>query len=258
MALSRVLALVVLAPALLFAQAAPDALDSARVERIIHAAAAGNREQIVQLIHYPLGRPYPVPAIKNPKKCLQRFDEVFDKAFLFKIASSDPNHEWGRAGWRGITFGLGEVWLDDDYKIIAINHETEAGKALRAHLIARQKQRLPSALRDFDEPVLECTTQNFLIRVDLKGKDYRLLVFKGHSYKHLLYWKAHGDFEFDGSGGNSHIDWVSKDRFFRLIDEKLGPGGPEYTFQEFKGGPNDLGTDDPPPLIEETGDERAR
>jgi hypothetical protein len=257
MALFRILALFVLSPALLFAQANQDSLDAARVEKIIHAAAAGNRQQIVQLIHYPLGRTYPVPSIQNPKECLQRFDEIFDGPFLSKIASSDSKHDWGRAGWRGIAFGLGEMWLDEDYKIIAINHDTEAGKAVRARLIAQQKQRLPLALRDFDEPMLEFKTKHFLIRVDLKGDDHRLLVFKGHSYKHLLYMKSHGDFEFDGSGGNSHIDWVSKDLSFRLIDDQMSPG-PEYTFQEFKGTPGQFRLDDPLPILEETGHEEIR
>lgn len=257
MALLRTLALVALSPALLFAQADADTLDTARIEKIIHAAAAGNRQQIVQLISYPLGRPYPIPSIKNPKECLQRFDEVFDEPFLSKIASSDPKHEWESVGWRGIAFGLGEIWLGEDYKIIAINHETGAGKAVKARLIARQKERLPVALRDFDEPVLEFSTEHLLIRVDLKDDDYRLLVFKGHSYKHLLYTKSHGDFEPDGSGGNSHIDWISSDLSFRLIDDRMGPG-PEYTFQEFKGDPGKFGLYDPPPILEETGHEQTR
>lgn len=258
MALLRILALMVLSPALLCAQADPEALDAARIQKIIHAAASGDRQQLVRLIHYPLGRPYPIPSIKSPKECLERFDEVFDGPTLSKIASSHPKHDWDRMGWRGIMLGDGDVWLDEDYKIIAINHETEAGKALLARLITKDKERLPAALRDFDAPRLEFTTQHFLIRVDLKGDDYRLLVFKGHSYKRLLYMRLHGDFEFDGSGGNSYIDWISKDLSFRLYDEVLGDGGPEYTFQEFTGAPNDLGSDDPPPIIEESGDERPR
>jgi hypothetical protein len=246
-----------LASTLVYGQADPDALDRARIENIIHAAASGDRQQLVQLIHYPLGRPYPIPSIKSPKECLKRFDEVFDGPFLSKIATCNLKDEWGRVGWRGIAFGPGEIWLDEDYRIIAINHETAAEKAVLGHLIAQQKERLPLALRDFDEPVLEFRTQHFLIRVDQKGQDYRLLVFQGHSYKHLLHMRLHGDFEFDGSGGNSHIDWVSKGLSFRLIDDQMDLD-PEYTFQEFKGAPSDLGADSPAPHLEETGHERIR
>lgn len=257
--LAAVIALAFLTPVALSGQAVgQDSADAAGISALIRVVASKDRSQIVRQIRYPLGRPYPVSSIQSAAECMQRFDEVFDAALLSEIAQSDPKQEWGRAGWRGIALGPGDVWLDDDYKIVAINHETVQGKAHRARLIEEQKLRLPSALRDFDEPVLEFNTKHYLIRVDLKGTDYRLLVFKGTSYKTLLYVRPHGDFEFDGSGGNSHIDWVSKDLSFRLFDERLGPGGPEFTFQVFKGAPNDLGSNEPPPFIEETGDQRIR
>lgn len=254
---AAILLLAFLAPIALMAQGVNDSVDATRIASLIRTVTSKDRSQIVRLIHYPFGRWNPVSSIDSPADCLKRFDEVFDESLLSDIAHSDPKRDWERVGWRGIMLGNGEVWLDDDYKIIAINHKTEAEKAVRARLISQLKTRLPTSLRDFDEPVLECITPHFLIRVDLKGRDYRLLVFKGHSYKHLLFMKSHGDFQFDGSGGNSHIDWTSRDLSFRLIDDQMGPGA-EYTFQEFKGGPNEFGSDDPQPFLEEAGHERTR
>ena len=128
-----------LAPAVLIAQSGNDSVDAAKISSLIQTVASKNPGKIVHLISYPFRMRYPEPSVTSAAECLKRFDEVFDDSLLNDIAHSDPKSDWERVGWRGIMLGNGEVWLDEDYKIIAINHETEAGKALRARLIAQHR-----------------------------------------------------------------------------------------------------------------------
>ncbi|HZU52371.1 MAG TPA: hypothetical protein VFF77_00625 [Holophagaceae bacterium] len=249
-------ALVFLAPAVLMAQGADDSVDAVKISALIQVIASKDHSQIARLIHYPLGRAYPVPPIKSESECLKRFDEVFDEALLADISRSDPKNDWERVGWRGIMLGNGEVWLDDDSKIIAINHETEKAKAVRAHLIDRQKQRLPAALRDFDEPVMEWSTKHFLIRVDLKGDDYRLLVFKGHSYAMPVHILSHGNHEFEGSGGNYHIDWESEGRTYRIYADDMSHEDSSY--EEYDGPAGPLGLGDRRPVVKKRMHEQVK
>ena len=256
MAMLRTLMLASIAPALLSAQTEQKALDAVQINKLIHVVASKDRHQIARLIRYPFGRAYPIPPIRNAKECLKRFDELFDDALLSDIAKSDPKQDWEPVGWHGIMLGNGEVWLDEDYKIIAINHETEAGETLRAHLTARQKLRLPSALRDFEEPVLEWTTPHLLIRVDKKGDDFRLIVFSGHSYAKPVHVLFHGNQTFDGTGGSYSLDWQADGRAYRVyVDPDYG----EYSsYEEYDGPVGPPGLEDRAPAVKEHGRERVR
>ncbi len=40
------------------------------------------------------------------------------------IISSNINESWSAVGWRGIMFKNGELWIDYDGKIIAVNYQS--------------------------------------------------------------------------------------------------------------------------------------
>lgn len=197
-------------------QSPDDSVDRDRITAVVKIIASRDRKRIVQLVRYPLGRGYPVKPIRSAQECLKRFDEVFDEALLSEIAQSSLADDWGRVGWRGIIFKSGALWLNDDYKISAINHETKKAIAVRAKLIAEDKKRLPLALRDFDEPELEWVTSRHLVRVDQKGDDYRLTVFQGSSPKKLLFMLHNGTFRLDGQLGACFFDWHASGRTYRV------------------------------------------
>ena len=249
-------ALVFLAPEILLGLGADAPVDTARISTIIQAASSKDHQRIADLISYPMGRWYPVPSIRSSAECMKRFGEAFDDELLSDIAHSDPKRDWERVGSRGIMLGNGEVWLDEDYKIIAINHETDAGKALRARLIAEQKRRLPAGLRDFDDPVLEWITPHFLIRVDKKAGDFRLIVFSGHSYAKAIHVLSHGDQQFDGSGGAYNLEWQTDGRTYRVyVDPYYG----EYcSYEEYDGPVGPPGLENRPPALKEHGRERVK
>lgn len=201
----------------LFAQGSDDAVDIQRIATLIKHIASNDLNQIVSEIHFPLIRPYPIKPIKSKQECLRRFDEVFDEKLLSEIATSDvKGDDWQRIGWRGIGFKNGSLWLNDDYKISCVNHETKKTMALKKKLIDEEKQLLPIALRDFDEPVFEWKTHRYLIRVDKKQNDYRLVIFKGHTRARVLQELYNGVFRFEGTMGSFLIDWQSNGKTHRV------------------------------------------
>lgn len=206
------------------AQSQDDSIRFDKITSLVKCVGSGDRRQIVRLIKYPLGRPYPLKPIRSPQECLLRFDEVFDETLITDMKNSDLQEDWGRVGWRGIIFKSGSLWLDDDYRIKTINHETGKTKALRAAAIQKQKLRLPLALRDFDEPELEWKTSKYVIRVDRKGTKYRLVVFDNRSPAKVLHVFQNGVFQFNGNMGAFNIDWQSGGKTYRVSSENPDSG----------------------------------
>ncbi len=194
----------------LFVQNAIASIQTDKIASLIQVIKTGNRRQIVGLIKYPLRRDYPLNSVPNHLECLKRFDEVFDKVFLKELSNCNLKDDWQEMGWRGIMFKNGSLWLDFDYKIIAVNHETTASQGLKAKTIAQQKMRLPELLRDFDQPQLEWKTQLYLVRVDRKGEDYRLAIIDVKAPTKILRTLHNGVFHFDGNMGAYFIDWQSE------------------------------------------------
>ena len=203
----------------LFAQEANTSIQTDKIASLIQVIKTGNRRKIVGLIKYPLRRDYPLNSVPNYQACLKRFDEVFDKVFLEELTNCNLQEDWREMGWRGIMFKNGSLWLDFDYKIIAVNHETSVSQRLRAKAIAQQKMRLPESLRDFDRPELEWKTSLYLVRVDRKGEDYRLAIRDAKSPSKILRTLHNGVLHFDGNMGSYFIDWQSEGRTHRVFSD---------------------------------------
>ncbi|MDT3297449.1 hypothetical protein Q4Q57_20185 [Shewanella sp. SP2S2-6] len=182
------------------------------VQGLIDAAKANDPEAIAKRVAYPLKREYPILAIQNMQEMSARFNQVFDSQLLEQIANSKVEADWQTMGWRGIMLGSGEVWLDLDGKIIAINYQTPAAAKLKAELIAKQKTGLHASVSEFVSPELTWETAKFTIRVDNMGNSqYRYAAWaKGKSLSEkpdLVLNK--GKLVFDGSGGNHSFQFRS-------------------------------------------------
>lgn len=79
------------------------------------------KETLSKNVHYPLKRFYSIPSINNRQEFLKRYEEVFDKALQEKILQSDPSKDWKTMGSQGIMLHKGDVWIDYDGTLIAIN-----------------------------------------------------------------------------------------------------------------------------------------
>ncbi|WP_343668739.1 hypothetical protein [Chitinophaga sp.] len=130
-----------------------------------------DKQVLADKVIYPLKRQYPLPAINNKQEFLARYNELFDDSLIHIIANSDPAKDWTSGGWRGISLNHGQVWLDDNGKLVGINYQTKIEAAKRAALIAADKSQIHPSLRDYKQPVLAFQTDKFNIRIDDMGNN---------------------------------------------------------------------------------------
>ncbi|TDP04209.1 hypothetical protein [Flavobacterium sp. 245] len=180
------------------------------VKSFIANVKSNNKDGVASFISFPIGREYPIPAVKNKADFIKRYDQIFDANLKKEIINSNPAKDWAEMGWRGIMLGQGDIWMDTNGKIITINYQSQAEKDLKNKLIAGEKGKLHSSIATFKAPVYVLETSKFRIRIDDLGNDnYR---YASWSIKKPMSEKpdlviTNGKWISDGSGGNSHYDF---------------------------------------------------
>jgi len=102
-----------------------------------NAVQNNDRKKIIDLIHYPLKRQYPIPQINNKLEMNERYEIVFDETLLNIIKNSSIETDWSDVGWQGIMLGNGKVWIDYNGKIIAVNYQSQQENVLRKNIITK-------------------------------------------------------------------------------------------------------------------------
>lgn len=163
------------------------------------------KEKLITKIYFPFEREYPIPQIKNSQEFLNRYNEIFDDKLTKMIINSKPSTDWSAVGWRGIMLFNGEVWLDYDGRLLAINYQSKYEEKNVSELIKLEKRNLHESLIKFKNPVHILETTKYRIRIDdLGGSNYRYaswpLKSKMIDKPDIVIEK--GEYKPDGSGGN--------------------------------------------------------
>lgn len=211
----------------------------AGIIKIIDCLKNNRKEQLADLVAYPLQRPYPLPPIKNKKEFLVRFDEIFDDTLKRLIIQSKPATDWSEVGWRGIMLHQGEVWVDLEGTITAINYQSQAEMAHKKELIEADKKKLYPSLASYKAPLYILETKKFRIRIDELSEDrYRYASWplsKSMSEKPDLVL-TNGEWFFEGSGGNHRIEFRNAGYKYVCSIIKLGTvDSPDAVLTVYKG-----------------------
>lgn len=194
----------------------------------INAVKSGDVEKLSSKIKYPLNRAYPIPPIKNKQEFVKRYKEIFDDNLAKKIVNSKPETDWSDVGWRGIMLLRGELWLDTDGKLIAVNHQSKLEAEEQARLINVEKSSVHPSIGNFEQPVLVFETAQYRIRIDDLGNDnYR---YASWSIKSKMSDKpklilTNGKFKPDGSAGNHNYQFKSGDYIYTCLIIVMGEKG---------------------------------
>lgn len=190
-----------------FAQNDLDKIEIANIQKLINLFKAKNIDGISKIITYPLDREYPIPSIKNETELKKRFNDVFDQKIISKISDSKID-QWSEVGWRGIMLNNGDLWIESDGKIKALNYQSDYEINQKKSLIENDKKKLYSTLKVFKSPTYKIRTKSYLIRIDeLENGKYRYASWKtgkSETSKPDLVL-TNGELKFDGSGGNHTI-----------------------------------------------------
>jgi hypothetical protein len=192
-----------------------DADKVACINNVIELFKLKDVEKISNIISFPLDRQYPIPSIKNKIEFINRFNEVFDRFLIDRIAKSKIE-QWAEVGWRGIMLDDGIVWMANSDGIITdVTYQSEMENRLRNDLISNEKEHLHKSLKVFENPTFRIKTKTALIRIDeLKNNKYRYASWKigedESSKPNIVIYN--GLIEFEGSGGN-HVITFSKGNY---------------------------------------------
>jgi hypothetical protein len=195
------------------------------VTGFITAVKSGSIEKLSTKISFPLKRAYPIPPIKNKQEFAKRYREVFDDELTKKIINSKALTDWSDVGWRGIMLLNGELWLDTDGKLIAVNHQSKLETKEQAKLINTDKGKLHPSISNFKQPVSVFETAQYRVRIDdLGNNNYRYASWpiksKMSDKPSLVLTK--GKWIPDGSGGNHNYQFKSGDYTYTCFITVMG------------------------------------
>ncbi|WP_264552891.1 hypothetical protein [Flavobacterium sp. N2038] len=211
------------------------------IETFINNVKTDNKEALGEMISYPLKREYPIPAISDKADFIKRYPEVFDVTLKNEIVKSDPLKNWSDMGWRGLMLDQGNIWLDIDGKLIAVNYQSKFENELKNRLNADQKKKLDPSIAFFQSPICVLETSKFKIRIDnLGNNNYR---YASWSIKKEMTEKPDlvingGELVVEGSGGNHQYEF-KKDKYLYecsiiVLGEKNSPPARLVIYQSKK------------------------
>ncbi len=143
-----------------------------------------NAGQLSALIAYPLKRENPLPDIKNAEEFMAYYAILFDEAFrkkLEKYADTCVVEHHGSYGLVGDVF-TGELWLNEEGNITAINYLSAEESKRKAALAADVQRLVHPSVREWKENVRVGKSKHLIIRVDRTEKGLRYVSWsKGRS-----------------------------------------------------------------------------
>lgn len=155
-----------------------DKIKTENIQKVITLFQTKNIDGISEIVNYPLHREYPIPDVKNETDLKKRFNQIFDVKIINQISNSKTD-QWSEIGWRGIMFSDGDVWINENGKIIAVNYQSDFENNQYKSLIANDRKDLYPTLKDFRIPVYKFRTKNYLIRIDqLENGSHRYAAWK--------------------------------------------------------------------------------
>ncbi len=195
------------------------------VQSFIAALKKQNKTWISNHIEFPLNRMYPIPSIKNKKVFLARFNAIFDKTLIEQITKSNIDKDWSLAGWRGIMLADGDVWLNENGNLIAVNYQSQQEKKYRETLIQNDKQNIHTSIKDYKSPEFTGYTNEYLVRIDqMIDNTFRYSSWKkGEKMLNspdLVLLK--GILNIEGSFGNKVYEFKNYDYEYQIHDTYYG------------------------------------
>ena len=223
----KILILLLLIFNLSFAQNNLDKTEIENIQKLINLFKTKNVDGISKVITYPLNREYPIPSVKNEADLKKRFNQIFDKTIVDEISNSKID-QWSEVGWRGIMLNSGDLWIESDGKIKALNYQSHFELTQKKNLIRNDKSKLHSSLKTFKSPTYKIQTKSYLIRIDeLANEKYRYAswkIGKSETSKPDLIL-TNGTVRMEGSGGNHTIIFKKGEYNYEIYRGIIGEKG---------------------------------
>lgn len=195
------------------------------VKTFVNCFKNNDIDKLKTLVAYPLKRAYPLSDIENEVEFEKRYKEIFDDSFRHKITLSNIGKDWAAVGWRGIMYNNGDLWLDYNGRLIALNYQSNIDINKRIELIEKDKTSIHESLKDFEAPIIIIKTKKFNIRIDKQyNAKYRYASWsidsKMSEKPDLLI--NNGNWIPEGSLGNHRYEFINGNYRYNCIINVLG------------------------------------
>ena len=149
------------------------------IEKICQYIIDGKAQDLAFHTEFPLRRSYPLRDIRNGDEMVAYFNTLFDSSVKNKLRQATAD-DWSSMGYRGYCFGNGEIWINEDLRLYAVNYMSAKEAALYQQTVKEDLESLPSSLREGGWQPYTCymdTKDGSILRIDNVGEKYRLCVF---------------------------------------------------------------------------------
>ena len=140
-------------------------------KHIAHLVKEDRIKELSQLISYPLERDNPLPNIESSDAFILYYPTLFDSTLKTLILTSDSSNIWQRYWYH--TIDQGQIWLDENGKIIRINYSSAAEQNLLHVLDLEAKKNIHKSVNSWKNNILLCKTPSYVLRVDDTEKGLR-------------------------------------------------------------------------------------
>jgi len=146
-----------------------------RFKKIIKLIEADKENELAKMVKYPLKRQNPLPDIADSKAFIADYPILFDDAFKQKLKRYNDTDIFEHDGAYGLVNGPfnGDIWLNEDGAIGAINYSSKWEQELRAALVKKIQGQMYPAVNSWIENIVVGKSDNLLIRIDDTGKGAR-------------------------------------------------------------------------------------
>jgi hypothetical protein len=129
---------------------------------------------LAKLVHYPLSRGNPIPNVENEADFIRRYDTLLDSEFRKTLVQTTWDSTNTMESNDRFMLGSGEIWLDYEGKIIAINHQSPAESQMQKASQTKMLIAIHPDVEPWQHNLKVCETDKFLIRLDeMAGGDLR-------------------------------------------------------------------------------------
>ena len=190
-----------------------DVLTRKIINKLTMHVEKNNKQEVANLIEYPLKRFGFIPDIKDKEDFIKRYSQIFDEKLISMLLSASDK-DWSEVGYKGTMFNNGLIWINEG-KIIAINYTSEEEKKLQKKLKRQDKNLIYILLKDYKENKLIWITENYKIRIDeLTDSSYRCAIWKKEESQakkpSMIFWN--GEVTYEGNQGYHYYTFLFKEQ----------------------------------------------
>ena len=205
--------------------------------RFIDTVKTNDPKLIANYVVFPFRRPNPLPNIKDEADFIKKYDMLFDAKVKDLILKSNPE-DWKEMGYEGIMLGAGDVWLNNEGKLIAINIESAKEEAYIEKWYNDDRKKIYKDLREYKENVYTFKTENQIGRIDDMGDGYRLALWSKNSDMKTKpdVIVLNGSYEIQGSAGNIIYTFKNGGKEYNFFETHLSYDSPPYELEIYENG----------------------